>query len=331
MHAWVGPDDESERPMGVDQLNESWVVGGRVVVKWVTDELDAAHPAADRLRRLAEAGFTQTPTLVGLLEWQNAPGDWAPVAFVQEYLAGAEDGWTWVVAEARRELGLEDGESRPFARDLGRLTAQLHLALAGDDPSPMTPELAAAEAADARVALQDAVRLTSISDPASHARLVAERARIESDLGTLDRLDGSPAVAIHGDFHVGQVLRTPDGALHVIDFDGNPTRPAMLRAAAGSVARDLAGMLMALENVAHVVRHHAPEVALAAAEAWTLQVQDEFRAAYVEALGDRRDLFDEALLPAFEWEQLCREFVYSARHLPGWYAPREALARRVEG
>ena len=122
---------------------------------------------------------------------------------------------------------------------------------------------------------------------------------------------------------MGQVLRTPDGSLHVIDFDGNPTRPAMLRAAASSVARDIAGMLMALENVAHVVRHHAPEVDPAAAEAWTLEVQDEFSAAYVEALGDRRDLFDEALLPAFEWEQLCREFVYAA--------PSAGLVRAARG
>jgi maltokinase len=36
LHAWVATDDESERTMGVDQTNESWVVGGRLVVKWVT-------------------------------------------------------------------------------------------------------------------------------------------------------------------------------------------------------------------------------------------------------------------------------------------------------
>ena len=331
MNAWVAPDDESERAIEADQTNESWVVGGRVVVKWVTDDLDGPHPAADRLRRLAEAGFTEMPALVGLLEWQNAGGDWTPLAFVQEYLAGAEDGWTWVVAEARRALGVEDGEPADFAGDLGTLTARLHLALTGADPQPTSGELAAAQAADARAALDDAVRLTSVSDPSSHARLVAHRARIENDLGLLAGLEGSPAVPIHGDFHVGQVLRTPDGALRVIDFDGNPTRPAARRNAARTVARDVAGLLMALENVAHVVRHHAPEIDPAAAESWVGEMQQAFLAAYVAGLGDRRDLFDEALLPAFEWEQLCREFVYSARHLPGWYAPREALARRVGG
>ena len=174
MHAWVAPDDESERAMGVDQLNESWVVGGRLVVKWVTDDLDGAHPAADRLRRLAEAGFSRHRRSWGSSSGRTTDGDWAPVAFVQEYLAGAEDGWTWVVAEARRELGLEDGEPRPFAQDLGRLTAQLHLALAGGAVRATVPGAARRRRPqDARAALRGGGPADVGSDPASHRLLVA--------------------------------------------------------------------------------------------------------------------------------------------------------------
>ncbi len=329
LHAWVAPDDESERAMGVDQLNESWVVGGRLVVKWVTDELDGPHPAADRMRRLAAAGFAETPTLVGLLEWHNPDGDWVPVAIVQEHLEGAEDGWTWVVTEARRELGVDPGTPVDFAGELGGLTARMHLALAAGSVEDTTEELASAQAEDARAVLDEAVRLTSAHDPDSHRLLVASRERIGGDLARLDALTGSPAVPIHGDFHVGQVLRTPDGSLHVIDFDGNPTRPPALRAAPSSVARDVAGMLMALENVGHLVRQRAPEPAGGAVEAWVRRVQGDFLTAYVAGLGDSRDLFDDALLPAFDWEQLCRELVYAARHLPTWLPPRQALARRA--
>ena len=327
-------DDGSERAMGVDQTNESWVVGARLVVKWVTDDLDGPHPGADRMRRLAEAGFAQTPTLVGLLEWQSPGGDWAPVAVVQEHLAGAEDGWTWAAREARRALGLEPGRPSEFAEALGELTARMHVALA-DDPTELTaPELAAAQAADASGVLDEAVRLTSAFDPASHRLLVGHRERIEADLAGLGGLAGGPAVPIHGDLHVGQVLRTADGALSVIDFDGNPTRPAALRAASGPAARDVAGMLVSLENVAHVVCHRAEVADPAALEwasrAWAGHAQGGFLAAYGRALGDRRDLFDEALLPAFDWEQVCREFVYAARHLPAWgYVPAAALSRRT--
>jgi maltokinase len=327
---WVAPDDESERAMGVDQLNESWVVGRRLVVKWVTDDLDGPHPAADRMRRLADGGFEATPTLVGLLEWQNARGDWSPVAVVQEYLPGAEDGWTWVAAEARRALGVDSGPRSAFAGELGALTARMHLALATGAVEGTSVELAAAQAVDARAVYDEAVRLTSASDPDSHRLLVAVRDRVAADLARLDRLAGSPAIPIHGDLHVGQVLRSPDGALHVIDFDGNPTRPPALRAAPSSVARDVAGMLMALENVAHLVGQRAPEADPAAVEAWVREVQGEFLSAYAEGLGESRDLFDDTLLPAFDWEQLCRELVYAARHLPTWLPPRKALARRAE-
>jgi maltokinase len=38
---------------------------------------------------------------------------------------------------------------------------------------------------------------------------------------------------------------------------------------------------------------------------------------------------DEALLAAFEVEQLCRELVYAARFLPRWrYAPMATLRAR---
>lgn len=335
MHAWLAPDDETERAVGVDQTNESWVVGERLVVKWMTDDLGGPHPAVGRMRRLAEAGFTGTPTLVGLVEWQNDGADRVPVAVVQQYLPGAEDGWTWMVADARRAWGLEEGHADDSAGDLGELTAGMHLALADDPAEATSPDLAAAQSADARAVLDEAVRLTSAFDPGSHALLVAHRDRIESDLAALDRLAGSPAVPVHGDLHVGQVLRTPDGALHVVDFDGNPTRSAALRAAPGPVARDVAGMLVSLENVAHVVLQHAGEVAEPAAlewsaRAWTGHAQGRFLAAYTATLGDRRDLYDESLTPAFVWEQICREFVYAARHLPRWgYAPAAALRHRT--
>ena len=94
--------------MGVDQTHESWVVGGTVVVKWLTEPLVGPHPAAERLRRLSEAGFADSPELVGLVEWREpGTGHWVPVAVVQTYLPGTRDGWTWA---------LDGGSSSPRAR-----------------------------------------------------------------------------------------------------------------------------------------------------------------------------------------------------------------------
>ena len=96
-------------------------------------------------------------------------------------------------------------------------------------------------------------------------------------------------------------------------------------------------MLVSLENVSHVARHAAahrsgPEAAALdwTALAWTGHAQGLFLSGYRRALGDRPDLFDPALVPAYAWEQLCREFVYAAEHLPEWlYVPAASLRRRL--
>jgi maltokinase len=121
------------------------------------------------------------------------------------------------------------------------------------------------------------------------------------------------------------VLRTPDGRLHVIDFDGNPTRPPALRVGLDVVERDLAGMWLSLQNVGRVVRHHTPEADAEAVGTWVRETQGDFLAAYQahthERWGFREEVFDALVI-----EQNLREFVYAARHLPRWgYVPAANL------
>ena len=340
------PDDapstheiRDERAMGVDQTHQSWVVGGQVVVKWMTEPLVGPHPAAARLRRLAATGFAESPGLWGLVEWREPDtGHWVPVAVAQSYLPDTEDGWTWAVVEARRALRVEPGPAQDFAADLGAVIGRMHLALADDPPVRLTATLAREHADEALAALDLAIRLTEPHDPESHALLTQHRPRIEAVLGGLTEAVGAVVLPVHGDLHVGQVLRGP-GGYAVVDFDGNPTRSATLRAEDAPAAMDVAGMLVSLENVSHVARHGATtpdgDVDAAALDwtalAWTGHAQGLFLSGYRRALGDRLDLFDPALVPAYAWEQLCREFVYAAQHLPEWlYVPAASLRRRVE-
>ncbi|MXG90943.1 aminoglycoside phosphotransferase [Nocardioides flavescens] len=261
--------DGPERPVDVDQTNHSVVVGEQVVVKWQTGPLVGPHPAPERLRRLVAAEFSHMPAAWWSLEWCTPDGDWVPVVTAADLVPGASDGWTWCLHEARVAVGVDDGAARPFAAELGRVTAAMHLAL---------------------------------TDPGSHL------------------------VAVHGDYHVGQVLRGDDEALRVVDFDGNPTLSAAERVAHHPAAYDVAGMLLSLENVGHVVRHHAPAVPEEPVVAWTEEVQGEFLAAYRPRAGH---LLDETLLPAYVDEQIERELAYAEAHLPRWrYVPEAALRRR---
>jgi maltokinase len=146
----------------------------------------------------------------------------------------------------------------------------------------------------------------------------------EMHLALADSATGS--VADHGDYHVGQVLRTPDGAMYVIDFDGNPTLSPEERIQHRPAAYDVAGMLVALENVGHVAQHYAPQLTDAEVIAWTESVQGEFLAAYRETAGG---LLDESLLEQLVLDQIQRELAYADSHLPRWrYVPEAALRRR---
>lgn len=262
----LGP---TERVIDVDQTNHSVIVDDRVVVKWTTTPLVGPHPGPERMRRLVEAGFDAMPAVWFQLEWRTPDGDWVPAASAVDLVPGASDGWTWCIREARIDLGLVDGPSRPFASELGLVTARMHRALA---------------------------------DPA----------------GGL--------VATHGDYHVGQVLRAESDALYVIDFDGNPTLTPAERVAHRPAAYDVAGMLVSLENIGHVVRRYDPDVPESAVIAWTDRVHSEFLESYRREAGD---LLEEALLAPYVDEQIDRELAYATRFLPGWqYVPEAALRRR---
>ena len=65
----------------------------------------------------------------------------------------------------------------------------------------------------------------------------------------LARLEGTRLQRIHGDLHVGQLLRTPTGVV-AIDFEGDPTLPIEARRRLASPLQDLASLLLSLDHVA---------------------------------------------------------------------------------
>jgi len=323
VHAWGPPAAVGERAITVDQTNESVIVGDTAVVKWATHLQEGPHPAPRRLEVLRANGFRFMPTAWGLITWTVDGADETLVVNVDEYLPGAVDGWTWavdLVADAVR-----DGTPGPVlsaATEVGTVVAELHSALAG---TATTVSVADAERwrGAAFATLKDARALAS---PQLREVLDARQCEVEQTLATLGGLAGCPVIEGHGDLHVGQVLHCA-GRFVVTDFDGNPVLPPQQRVLPIPAALDVAGMSQSLAHVAIVAGRHndLDAAALAVVDAAARQAFLDAYARHLAALA-HADLYDPAPLRAFRLQQVLREVVYAARHLPHWmYVPDAAL------
>ncbi len=298
-----------ERPVTVDQTNESVVVDESVVVKWLRPPVPAPHPGVELIRHLAAAGFDEMPAFVGSDE-----RDGVVRAVVTAYVPGALDGWDWYVDDVDAWLAGEAmfAELLVSARRMGTITARMHSALANLQSS--------------------AVELSRVGDQAM-SDLVFVMERLDG-LEWLDRSVVGSAVQplfdakhaaghrIHGDLHAGQFLRS-EGRMMVTDFDGNPLRVALERAQPQSPLRDLASMLQSIAHVGSIVvkRRHpdrAGDVDRFTAEA-TGAALDAYRETH---------LVDLQLLLAFQVAQELHEYAYSIHHLPHWrYVADDSLPR----
>ncbi|HJW78274.1 MAG TPA: alpha-amylase, partial [Beijerinckiaceae bacterium] len=146
-------------------------------------------------------------------------------------------------------------------------------------------------------------------------------------------LVGEPAGAvktrIHGDYHLGQVLIVGSDVM-IVDFEGEPSRPADERRAKASPLRDLAGMLRSFAYASDTVAREmaqrfgeaAPRVAVATAS-WQRAVETAFLDAYEEAAkGSPARVEDgatrERLLRLHLLAKALYEIDYEANNRPDW-------------
>jgi maltose alpha-D-glucosyltransferase/alpha-amylase len=163
---------------------------------------------------------------------------------------------------------------------------------------------------------------------ASDLRLHGEALEVLADAGTVK-------VRIHGDYHLGQVLRgkstAPAGeGWYPIDFEGEPARPMEERRAKLSALRDVAGMLRSFDYCVRVALSEFKAEDLRVrmrvetwAAAWRTEVRRLFLDGYRETIGDspavpREPAAFERALGVFELEKAVYELGYEMNNRPDW-------------
>jgi maltokinase len=319
------------RVIAAEQSNTSVVFGEAAILKVLRRLFPGANPDLEVAAALARLGSVHVAPPYGWIETQV---DGAPVLLgvLSRYLAKASDGWSLAAASIGRLSALHGDYGREYlmapvpragpghpgpsfteeAHQLGRATAELHADLAAAFGTEQLTKQELEGMAGAMTAKLDAAA-------AAVPELRPFAGKIRESYGDLARLTTPVAVQrIHGDYHLGQVLRTEAGWV-ALDFEGEPLVPLEQRTGLFPALRDVAGMLRSFDYAArHQLLGHpdAPQLR-EPADNWVDQCQQAFCAGYARA-GGLDPQANSVLLRALTLEKAVYEVTYEARHRPGW-------------
>jgi maltose alpha-D-glucosyltransferase/alpha-amylase len=359
----------SVRRLGGEQSNTCVVFGDALVLKVFRQVEPGINPDAEMTGVLtARTGFRHIPLLAGTLDYVGPDGTAWTVAILQRFVPNQGDGWTVALVHLGRLLDQVAGRHPPppgetaamrevaevaaslgdgfvaSLRRLGEVTAELHLALASVDEPAFAPQpIGPADVRAWRIALTTLARralaalhgrLSTLPDDVRllAASVLARSGDVEragdalSELVTL----GAAKIRIHGDYHLGQTLRTPDGYV-LFDFEGEPARPLGDRRTKHCPLRDVAGMLRSFDYAASMVaaaRENGPsppEAVVAWARAWERLAAETFLTGYRSAI-DRQGVvllpgspaLIAKMLGVYELEKALYELDYELDNRPAW-------------
>jgi maltose alpha-D-glucosyltransferase / alpha-amylase len=250
------------------------------------------------------------------------------------------------------------GPSIEAATLLGRRTAEMHLALA----TPTEDSAFAAESFTSEDLARDAARIeaqavsalealklkfAALDDATAEAAalLLSRRRDLLARARAIAELSPSgQRIRIHGDYHLGQTLRTAgssannataQGDFVLLDFEGEPARPLAERRQKQSPLKDVAGMVRSFSYAAHSAfdvfidsgadsPHSARREQIAGwARAWQSAASAAFLSAWSSTIAARPELMpplreSQSLLNAYMLEKALYELLYELNNRPSW-------------
>ena len=319
-------DLAGSRVLDSEQSNTSVVYAEAAILKVFRRVHAGVNPDLELNRALRQAGNPHVAPLLGRIEGAL---DSEPVSYgmLSQFADNAADGWSMATASVRDLMAEQDlradevgGDFAAEAERLGEAVATVHCDLAQAlGTGVIDSDGLVVLAGQMRARLRAAIRVAPELEPYENALTEAYEALAASPAP-------APVQRIHGDLHLGQVLRTPTSWL-LIDFEGEPAKPLAERTRPDSVLRDVAGMLRSFDYAAaHLLLAEERDSPIAddldaqlryRTEEWISRNRAAFCAGYGSVAGaDPRE--QEVLLRAYELDKAVYETVYEARNRPQW-------------
>ncbi|HEV3069238.1 MAG TPA: aminoglycoside phosphotransferase [Streptosporangiaceae bacterium] len=326
----IGPLRFARRPGGhidtgleslvltAEQSNTSLLFGEEAILKVFRRLSPGPNPDLEVPDALATLGSQHVAAPLGWITAQT-PGLPTVLAVLSSYLRNAVDGWSLAATSVRdlyasgsTNAAQAGGDFSGEAHRLGEATAEVHRDLAA---AFGTRELPARAYHDMSAQMLDRLdrAVAAVPDLVRHDGVL--RAAFEAVATLSDPLD---VQRIHGDYHLGQVMRTHSGWV-LLDFEGEPAVPLEQRRARYPALRDVAGMLRSLHYAARfqLVGQEGPGQIAGAARDWARRNQAAFCAGYARAGGADPGKHG-ILVRALTLDKAVYEVMYEARNRPSW-------------
>jgi maltose alpha-D-glucosyltransferase/alpha-amylase len=291
------------------------------------------------------------------------------LAVVHQFIQNQGDAWTVTSASLDRliddhrmlptESVTETSETASLLqrmRQIGRRTAEMHLAFASREdipdfaPENITPEDIAHWTSESKIRAQSVFTLLDrllrdLPETTAHLaqQMLGHRDIVLAEIEAVrnQHISGIK-IRHHGDFHLGQVLIAKDDA-YILDFEGEPRRSLSERRSKAPPARDVAGFVRSIDYATSAAIDRAPNLTAEERAAFAKLMRDwgeRLTAAYWESY--REAMNDAPLWPADDQETLrlldrfvldkaLYEIEYELANRPNWaHIPLDATLRILQ-